>query len=461
MRRARILICDDELLIRMWLEEHLKEAGYLTASFADRTSLIDAVEHEPADLVLLDLRLPDGSGIEALPRIRDVDPTIPVIMITAYGEVETAVAAVRAGAHHFLEKPIQLSALLLLIEQALEARKLRGELDQYRQGYSWQFAGVTLVGRSFGMRKIAELVARIAFKASSTNILIRGESGVGKDVVARAIHAHGTRRSRPFISVNCTALPEHLVESELFGHEAGAFTDARESKKGLFELAHNGTVFLDEVGDMPVAAQAKLLGFLETHSFRRVGGVRDIDVDVHVIAATNRDLEARVARGEFREDLFYRLNVIPIQVPSLRERPEDVGPLAHHFCDTLAREMRIPPRRFTPPALHALEHYGWPGNARELRNVIERALLLEDGDEIGLGHLPLEVQGAAQEPERVFVLPAAGVSLDELERELICQALERAGGNKSGAARLLGLSRDTLRYRLEKHQLAIAGAETE
>ena len=382
-------------------------------------------------------------------------------MISAYGEVETAVAAVRAGAHHFLEKPIQLSALLLLIEQALESRKLRGELDQYRQGYSWQFQNVTLVGRSYGMRRIAELIARITDKGTSTNILIRGESGVGKDVVARAIHAHGVRRIRPFIAVNCTALPEHLVESELFGHEAGAFTDAREAKKGLFDLANNGTVFLDEVGDMPVAAQAKLLGFLETHSFRRVGGVRDIDVDVHVIAATNRDLEGRVARGQFREDLFYRLNVIPIQVPPLRERPEDVVPLCHHFGALLAREMRVPTRTFTPDALSALEHYSWPGNARELRNVIERALLLEDDEEIGLKHLPAEVQGAAQERAKVYMLPALGVNLDELERELIAQALERAGGNKSGAARLLGLSRDTLRYRLEKHHLAVNGTSAE
>lgn len=458
MKRARIAICDDELLIRMWLEEHLKEEGYYPSSFADRTSLIEAIEHEPVDLVLLDLRLPDGSGIEAIPKIHEIDSSIPIIMITAYGEVETAVAAVRAGAHHFLEKPIQLSALLLLIEQALESRKLRGELEQYRQGYSWQFADVTVVGRSHGMRRIAELIARLAAKANSTNILIRGESGVGKDVVARAIHAQGPRRTRPFISVNCTALPEHLVESELFGHEAGAFTDAREAKKGLFELANNGTIFLDEIGDMPVAAQAKLLGFLEMHSFRRVGGVRDIDVDVHVIAATNRDLEARVAGGLFREDLFYRLNVLPICVPPLRERPEDVAPLAHHFVSVLAREMRSTPPRISEEAMAALEHYAWPGNARELRNVVERSLLLDDADEIDVRALPPEIQAASQEPEKLFVLPAAGVSLDQLERELICQALERVGGNKSAAARLLGLSRDTLRYRLEKYQMEPATA---
>ncbi|MBI4545078.1 MAG: sigma 54-interacting transcriptional regulator, partial [Gemmatimonadetes bacterium] len=273
----------------------------------------------------------------------------------------------------------------------------------------------------------------------------------GKDVVARAIHARGPRRSHPFVSVNCTALPEHLVESELFGHEAGAFTDARQAKKGLLELAHSGTAFLDEIGDMPKPAQAKLLGFMETHSLRRVGGVRDLEVDVHVVAATNRELEDAVRRGEFREDLFYRLNVIPICLPPLRERPEDIAPLALHFCETLSREMRQPPRRIALEALRALEAYDWPGNARELRNVLERILLLQDGETIGLPDLPPEIVGHSPATPRTFTLPPEGVCLEELERELMCQALERMDGNKTGAARLLGLSRDTLRYRLEKY----------
>jgi DNA-binding NtrC family response regulator len=244
-----------------------------------------------------------------------LDPTLPVIMMTAYGEVETAVAAVRAGAFHFLEKPITLSELLLLIEQALESRQLRSDVDRYRESYRWQFADVVLVGRSPALRRIAELITRVGAKGSSVNILVRGESGTGKDVVARAIHARGPRRSQPFLSVNCTSLPEQLVESELFGHEAGAYTDARETKRGLFEIAHNGTILLDEVGDMPKSMQAKLLQFLETHTFRRVGGVRNIEVDVHVLTATYRNLEEAVADGSFREDLFYRLNVLPVQIP--------------------------------------------------------------------------------------------------------------------------------------------------
>lgn len=454
MGKGRVLVCDDEMLIRLWLEEHLREEGYTAEGVADGASLLQALEAEPADLVLLDLRLPDGSGLELLPRIKQIDPSLPVIMITAYGEVETAVAAVRAGAHHFLEKPIQLPELMLLIEQALETRLLRQELDQYREGYRWQFSDVVLVGRSYAMRKVVELITRLGIKGSPANVLIRGESGSGKDVVARAIHARGPRRAHPFIHVNCTALPDNLVESELFGHEAGAFTDAREQKRGLFELADRGTIFLDEIGDMPKGVQAKLLHFLESHAVRRVGGVRDLCLDVHVITATNRDLEAAVARGDFREDLFYRLNVVPVHLPPLRERPEDIAPLALHFVDILCRELRLPERHIAPDALRALERYDWPGNARELRNVLERILLLEDAEVIEVSHLPPELRNAIEHGERTFVLPPDGLSLDELERELICQALERTGGNKTGAARLLGLSRDTLRYRLEKYGIS-------
>jgi len=303
------------------------------------------------------------------------------------------------------------------------------------------------------MRKVAECIARLGGRSTAPNVLIRGESGTGKDVIARAIHGRSPRHAHPFIKVNCTALPEHLVESELFGHEAGAFTDARETKKGLFELAHGGTAFLDEIGDMPRAAQAKLLGFLETLVLRRVGGVRDIEVDTHVVAATNRNLEEAVARGDFREDLFYRLNVFPIELPPLRDRPEDIAPLAIHFVDVLCRELRQPPRQIAADALRALEGYGWPGNARQLKNVLERILFLEDSDVISAAALPAEVRHSVTPNGRIFVLPPAGVSLDELERELICQALDRMAGNKTGAARLLGLSRDTLRYRLEKHGL--------
>jgi DNA-binding NtrC family response regulator len=454
MTKARVIVCDDEMLIRLWLGERLDESGLRTEVVADGASLMAALEREPADLVLLDLQLPDATGMELLPRLKAVDPTLPVIMMTAFGEVETAVAAVRAGAFHFLEKPITLPELLLLIEQALEARQLRSDVDRYREGYRWQFADVALVGRSPALRRIADLITRVGEKGSTVNILVRGESGTGKDVVARAIHARGPRRAQPFVSVNCTSLPEQLVESELFGHEAGAFTDAREMKRGLFEIAHNGTIFLDEIGDMPKPMQAKLLHFLETHAFRRVGGVRNIEVDVHVITATNRNLEDAVASGGFREDLFYRLNVLPVAIPPLRDRPEDVAPLAMHFVESLCRELRQPPRELSPEALRALESYSWPGNARELRNVLERVLLLEDAASVLPDQLPREIQGVAGQNGNTFVLPATGLNLEELERELLCQALDRAEGNKTGAARLLGLSRDTIRYRLEKHGIS-------
>ena len=450
MSRRNVLVCDDELLIRMWLEEHLREAGYRVESVGEGQALLASLARAPADLVLLDLRLPDAYGIDLIPLIHKLDPTLPVIMMTAYGEVQTAIAAVRAGAHHFVEKPIELSELLLLVEQALEQRRVHHELEQYREGCRWQFSNVTLVGRSAAMRRIAELVMRLAEKRSAVNVLVRGESGCGKDVIARAIHARGPRSAHPFISVNCTALPEHLVESELFGHDAGAFTDARQAKKGLFELADRGTIFLDEIGDMPLGAQSKLLGFLETHRFRRVGGVHDIEVDTHVVAATNRRLEEAVATGQVREDLFYRLNVIPIDVPPLRERPEDIAPLAQYFVQTLCNQLRQPVRSLAPATMAALEACDWPGNARQLSNTLERLLLLTDDDPIPPESLPPEVRGAGPQ-RRTVVLPPNGVQLEQLERELITQALERAAGNKTSAARLLGLSRDTLRYRLEKY----------
>ncbi|MDE3126966.1 MAG: sigma-54-dependent Fis family transcriptional regulator [Gemmatimonadota bacterium] len=451
MRKPRVVVCDDEMLIRLWLSEHLADAGLQTEEVADGASLLAALQREPADLVLLDLRLPDGSGLDFLARAKALDPALPVIMMTAYGEIETAVAAVRAGAHHFLEKPIALAELLLLIQQALDTRQLRADADRFRDGCRWQFADVTLVGRSAAMRRIAELITRVAAKGSAVNVLVRGESGTGKGVVARAIHARGPRRSQPFMSVNCASLPDNLVESELFGHEAGAYTDAREMKRGLVEIAHNGTIFLDEIGDLPKPLQAKLLHFLETHEFRRVGGVRSLEVDVHVVTATNRDLEEAVAKGDFREDLFYRLNVLPVTIPPLRERPEDVAPLATHFVETLCRQLGQPPREIAPDALEALEDYSWPGNVREMENVLERVLLLEDEPVIRRAHLPSEFRAAAPAREKAFVLPAGGFDLEQIEREFISQALDRTNGNKTQAARLLGLSRDTLRYRLEKY----------
>jgi DNA-binding NtrC family response regulator len=435
----------------MWLAEHLAEGGYDVSTFETGGACTEAFHRQPCDLVLLDLKLPDRSGLQVLEELRAADPTLPVIMISAHGEVETAVAAVRAGAFHFLEKPVELAQLLVMVEQALQTRRLLGQLERYREGHRWQFSDVALVGRSPALEKVADTITRLGTRGTPSTVLVRGESGTGKDVIARAIHARGPRQDNPFLSVNCTALPETLVESELFGHEAGAYTDAKQTKRGLFELADGGTVLLDEVGDMPPPGQAKLLQFLETHRFRRVGGVRDLEVDVQVIAATHRDLESAVQEGTFREDLFYRLNVIPIELPPLRERPEDIVPLAAHFLDVLTQEMSLSPRGFDEDALSALESYPWPGNARELRNVIERLLLLTDDECLSVELLPPEITGASIPPDEAFPLPSSGVELESVEKALILQALERTSGNKSRAARLLGISRDTLRYRLEKH----------
>jgi DNA-binding NtrC family response regulator len=448
-----IFVCDDEMLIRIWFEEHLGDAGYRVESFGDAESLVSRVNASPPDLILLDINLPGMSGMDALPRILERAPGLPVIMITAYGAVELAVAAVRAGAYHFTEKPVTLAAISVLIEQALEASRLRGEVQRCRAGHRWQFTGVTLVGRSPAIRSVAGQIERIGRLGTPATILVHGESGTGKDVVARAVHALGPRVGMPFIDVNCTALPEHLIESELFGHEKGAYTGADRAKEGLFEVAHGGTLFLDEIGDMPRPAQAKLLQFLETHTFRRLGGVRDIEVDVQVVAATNRDLKAGVASGEFREDLFYRLNVVPMFLPPLRDRPEDVEPLMAYFNEQLAATLRRPPKRFTDLVIRAFEGFEWPGNARQLRNVMERLALFHDEEVIDIHHLPPEFHLVREGESHQFVLPPGGVDLEAVEQDFIEQALRRTDGNKTRAAEFLGLSRDTLRYRLEKYGL--------
>jgi DNA-binding NtrC family response regulator len=366
------------------------------------------------------------------------------------------VHAVKAGAYDFLEKPPNLEDLLITIEKALEARRLRQRVAVYEEQQSWQFADVKLVGRSAAMGALAETVEKVA-RAGPVTVLLRGESGTGKDLVARAIHARSDRRDNPFLQINCTALPEHLVESELFGHERGAYTDARERKRGLAELADSGTLFLDEIGDMPWAAQAKLLRFLEDSKFKRVGGTADVRVDVRLVAATNRDLEAAIADKSFRSDLFYRLNVVPIMMPPLRERPEDIAPLTEYFAIQLSRDLKREAPRILPETMAMLEAYDWPGNVRELRNVLERALILEDATELRPEHLTVQpataTHAASPAGAAAVRLPPGGLVLTEVELELLRQALARTDGNVTRAARLLGLTRDTLRYRMEKYGL--------
>lgn len=453
--RPAIGVVDDEDLFRSWLSEHLGAAGYAVKEAATGGEALQLAAEESPTLMLLDLRLPDADGLELVTRLHEIDHDLVVIMITAYGEVQTAVQAVKAGAYHFLEKPVDLDDLLITIEKALETQRLRRELAALRKQHRWQFASVEFVGRSRAVRQLAEIVEKVAHTESAT-VLLQGESGTGKDLVARAIHARSSRNDRPFLEINCTALPEQLVEAELFGHERGAFTDARERKKGLAELADGGTLLLDEIGDMPLGAQAKLLRFLEDSRFKRLGGTIDIPVDVRVIAATNRRLDGAVELGEFRSDLYYRLKVIDVLIPPLRERPEDCAPLALYFVEQLARDLKRPPPALTPETIRVLEAYSWPGNVRELRNVLERALILEDTEEIRPEHLPVEIRTASRPSgggDHIVQLPADGFRMEDVERSVIEQALARTTGNVAQAARLLGMSRDTLRYRMKKYYL--------
>lgn len=450
--RELIVVVDDEELIRSWLGERLKAAGYTVQTAASGAEALALVMEAGPALMLLDLRLPDGDGVELLQQYREIDRDLVVIIVTAYGEIGTAVEAVKAGAYDFIEKPVQVESLLLTIEKGLEKRRLRQKVAVLQEEHHWRFANIDLIGRSAAMQAIMETVEKVA-AAETAAVLLQGESGTGKDLVARVIHAQSNRRDYPFLEINCTALPENLVESELFGHERGAFTDAHERKKGLAELAHRGTLFLDEIGDMPPATQAKVLRFLEDSTFKRVGGTKDIKVDVRIIAATNRDLDRLVESGAFRLDLYYRLKVVPISIPPLRERPEDIVPLALFFIEQLARDLKRERAVLTDAAAQLLESYAWPGNVRELHNVLERVLILEDLRQIEAENLPVEIHEptpSVGQSAGLFALPKEGLRLEDVERDLIRQAMVRTLGNVTRAADLLGISRDTLRYRLAK-----------
>ncbi len=456
--RPVIVVVDDEQLFRSWLNEHLGAAGYAVLEAATGREALRLAAEESPRLMLLDLRLPDADGLELVSQLHEIDRDLVVVIVTAYGQVKTAVRAVKAGAYHFLEKPVDLDDLLITIEKGLEAQSLRREVAVLREQHRWRFANVEFVGRSLAVRQLAETLEKVA-RTESATVLLQGESGTGKDLVARAIHAHSSRKDKPFLEVNCTTLPEQLVEAELFGHERGAFTDARERKKGLAELADGGTLLLDEIGDMPLGAQVKLLRFLEDSRFKRLGGTSDIPVNVRVIAATNQDLGRATEEGKFRSDLYYRLKVVDLYIPPLRERREDCAPLALYFIEQLARDLKREPPTITPEAISVLEAYSWPGNIRELRNVLERALILEDTQEIRPEHLPAEIRSAAPSSDRrdgIVQIPAQGLRMEDLERSVIEQALTRTGGNVARAARLLGLSRDTLRYRMKKYHFTEA-----
>jgi len=452
MQQATILVVDDEQLIRWALLERLRAAGHHVLEAETGADALDRVR-EGVDLVLLDYKLPDTDGVTVLRRIKEVDPDILVILLTAYATVETAVEAMKIGAYHFANKPFNLDDVAATVANALETTRLRREVRCLRASQAQPFEFDRIVGTSLQMVALKQLLRKVAASPAST-VLLTGESGTGKDLAAKILHYNSSRSQRPFMNITCSAIPESLLESELFGHERGAFTDARQQKRGLLESADGGTVFLDEIGEMVPGLQAKLLRFLEDKTFKRVGGQHDIRVDVRVIGATNRNLEGRVKEGVFREDLYYRLNVLPIQLPPLRAHLEDLPGMVDFYVDQFNREFRKSVRGVTPAAMRGLHDYGWPGNVREVRNAVERAMLLTESQWLDPKDFP--VLAAHAHAVLGIALPSEGVRLDELERSLVVQALERSGGNKTRAATLLGLNRDQIRYRVEKFGLVKA-----
>ena len=445
---VRILIIEDEQLIRWSLRQKFEEKGYDVEEAETGVDATGALDGTFFDLIMLDYKLPDMTGLDILAKIRETDKDVVVIMMTAFSTIESAVEAMKLGAYDYITKPFDMDQLLRTVAKSLETTKLRREVRELRRHIAHEYGIDRIVGEHPCMLELFETINRVAESGAST-VFLRGESGTGKDLFARVIHYNSDRAPRPFMNITCTAISETLLESELFGHEKGAFTDAKAQKKGLFELADGGTIFLDEVGDMPPSLQAKLLRFLEDRTFRRVGGTNEISVDVRIIAATNRDLEKAIEDGQFRNDLMFRLDVVTIDLPAVRDRGDDVILLAEHYAAQFAKDFRKPITSIDEGALKTLKSYAWPGNVREIRNVIERAVLLSRGDKLGSDDLVVG-RGKRQADYGPFALPPDGLDLHKVEDELVRQALARAGNNQTKAAMLLGLSRDAFRYRLEK-----------
>jgi len=441
--KKRILIVEDEDKLRRILELQLIDSGFDAVKAASAEEALPLIDR--ADLILTDFKLPGMSGLEMLQLIKRQNTQVPVIVMTAFGTIENAVEAMKAGASDFLLKPFDLEHLTAVINKALEIRSLREENRALREELGRKYQWDNIVGRSSAMQQIFATIMRVA--PTRATVLLAGESGVGKDLIARAIHFHSPRKDRPFVKINCTALPENLMESELFGYEKGAFTGATASKPGKFEQADSGTVMLDEIGDVPPTIQVKLLRVLQEREFERLGSNKTLHIDVRVIAATNRDLRVALEEGTFREDLYYRLNVVPLEIPPLRERKEDIPYLAEHFVEKLAPEMGNQVTGITHAAIDKLLQYSWPGNVRELENVIERSLVMASADKLDANDIRLDMNLRPRQSNGDLTLPE-GMSLDTYEQELIRGALKRANGNKSQAARLLGLTRNALRYRL-------------
>ena len=443
-----ILIVEDEPKMRRLLELSLGEDGHNVTAVPDAETGLKFLQREAVDLVLTDLKLPGMGGLEFLQEARRINALIPMVVMTAYGSVETAVEAMKAGAGDYVLKPFSMAEMKLKIAKELDLQRVREENRSLREALGKRYHYQNIVARSAKMQEVLALVERVA--PSTATVLIGGESGVGKDLIARAIHQNSRRSAGPFIKINSTAIPDTLFESELFGFERGAFTGANASKPGKFELADKGSLFLDEIGDVPAPIQVKLLRVLQEREFERLGGTKTIKVDVRLIAATNKDLRAALEQGTFREDLYYRLNVVPIDIPPLRERKEDIPDLARHFLARFTRENSKDIKNITPAAVGRLMEYHWPGNVRQLENTIERAVALVAGQVIDVGDIHLDSGGPKPVSNAVAPLLPEGMTLELWEDEIIKEALRRAHGNKSQAARLLGLSRNALRYRLSK-----------
>jgi DNA-binding NtrC family response regulator len=446
-----ILIVEDEAKMCRLLELNLGEDGFTTFSAGDAETGLKLLRENHIDLVVTDLKLPGMNGLEFLQAVKRQNAALPVVVMTAFGSVETAVDAMKAGASDYVLKPFSLSEMRMVIHKELDVRNLREENRSLREALGKKFAHPNVVARSLKMQEVLATVESVA--PTNATVLLGGESGVGKDLIARAIHEKSRRAAGPFLKINSTAIPENLLESELFGYEKGAFTGAVASKPGKFELADKGTLFLDEIGDVPPVTQVKLLRVLQEREFERLGGTRTIKVDVRLIAATNRDLRAALEEGTFREDLYYRLNVVPIDIAPLRERREDIPDLVNLFISRFSGESGKPADGITPEAMRILVNYHWPGNVRELQNIVERACALAKGNILDVDDIHLDVRPVKASAGAGGFLPD-GVTLEQWEDEMVQEALKRANGNKSQAARLLGLSRNALRYRLSKIGIA-------
>jgi DNA-binding NtrC family response regulator len=452
MSKAKILVVDDEAAARTALAELLRSEGYAIETAGDGFKALGRLEEFEADLVLTDLNMPGIDGVELLRKLKELRPELPVVLMTAFGGVETAVSAMREGAADYLTKPLNTDELLIVLARTIETAKLRQEANELREQIKDRYSFDNIVGSSPEMQRVFKTVAQIA--PSRATVLVTGESGTGKELVAAAIHHHSPRSAGPFVKLHCAALAESLLESELFGHERGAYTGADRKREGRFEQANGGTLFLDEIGEISPGTQVKLLRVLQEREFERVGGSQTLHVDVRVVAATNRDLKEMVAAGKFREDLYYRLNVINLTLPSLRQRPSDVPALAMHFLRRFAAENGKSTKTISDQALSQIASYSWPGNVRELENVMERAVVLADGEVIELSHLPPEL-GAVTRRNSAPAIP--GATMDEIERYAILKTMEAAGGSTGRAAETLGISVRKIQYKLQEYSSAPKG----